>query len=158
MNILFVCTGNTCRSPMAQAYFNTRAENLDLECYSDSAGIAAFNGLPASASAVEAMEELFQIDLSSHSSKQVDSLLLLQSDLVLAMTPMQKRALQEAFPDSTRKIFTLSEYGRILEPERAQELPLEISDPYGNVLSEYKQTIRQIAALVDMLIDHVCKM
>ena len=156
MNILFVCTGNTCRSPMAQAYFNARAAGRNLACRADSAGIASFTGLPASANAVDAMAELYQIDLSAHLSKPVSPLLLQDSDLVLAMTPMHAKALQGAFPEYISKIHTLSEYARGLAPEKAQELPSEIRDPYGDVLSEYKETLRQITALVDILIEDLC--
>lgn len=156
MNILFVCTGNTCRSPMAQAYFNARAGGRGLACRADSAGIAAFTGVPASANALDAMAELYQINLSAHLSKPVSHFLLQHSDLVLAMTPMHKKALQEAFPEFEGKIHTLSEYARSLAPETARELPPEIRDPYGDVLSEYKETLRQIAALVDILIEDLC--
>jgi protein-tyrosine-phosphatase len=142
---------------MAQAYFNARAYGRSMTCRSDSAGIAAFTGLPASANAVDTMQELYQIDLSSHLSKPVSASLILQADLVLAMTPIHRNALQEAFPEFEGKIFTLSEYARKLAPDVTRELPIEIKDPYGDVLSEYKATIRQIASLVDVLIEHLCR-
>ena len=142
---------------MAKAYFDSKAKNCKQACYADSAGIAAFTGFPASRCAIEVMDELYHIDLSEHQAKPVSPELIDHSDLVLGMTEMHKKVLQKAYPDDTDKIFTLTEYARILSPDRQDEWPFEIRDPYGNMLSAYKEVIRQIAVLVDILIEHLCK-
>ena len=161
MNILFVCTGNTCRSAMAQAYFNSRAQFFQSqvdrcqerqnEMYADSAGIAAFEGQAATKDAIDAMETLYHIDLSGHQSKQVTSALIEKADLVLAMTGMHKKILQENYPDSSGKIYTLGEYSHRDAPE--QPYPsLDIPDPYGWGEAEYQKTAQRIARQIDRII------
>ena len=85
-NVLFVCTGNTCRSPMAQAIFQRTAEENKLDCTSESAGIAVgTEGRPATAEAVNALRKL-GIDISGHRSRSVRSLDMSRVDLFAAMT------------------------------------------------------------------------
>lgn len=148
MNILFVCTGNTCRSAMAQAYFNAKAETCRIACHSDSAGIAAYTGQPATDEAVRAMRGLFRIDMSEHRSKPVSPELIGQSDLVLAMTALHKRVLLEAFPEQTAKIFTLDEYAQQVSSNG-------VADPYGLGLSAYHETAKNIASMIDRIIGQI---
>ncbi len=86
MKILFVCTGNTCRSPMAAAYFEHLCKQSGRDgVMVESAGTHAGTGVPPSAGAVETMARL-GINLSSHRSKPLDKKLLADADLVVAMT------------------------------------------------------------------------
>ena len=125
MNILFVCTGNTCRSPMAAALFNKIATEKDLDVRIESAGLFAPNGEPASENAVLAMKD-YGIDLSGHRAKTVSSELLKQVDLALTMTASHKMALEQYLRD---KVYTLCEFA---------EVEGDIPDPYGGDLEEYK--------------------
>ena len=151
MNILFICTGNTCRSPMAQAYFNSRAGQCKKACSADSAGIAAFAGQPASVDALEIMKELYGIDMSDHSSKQVNEELIAKADLVLAMTETHKTVLRRAYPNAVDKIFTLAEYAG-----PASISTHEVRDPYGMGMSAYKEAVKQITAMIDIIIERIC--
>ena len=125
MNILFVCTGNTCRSPMAAALFNKIAMEKDLDVRIESAGLFANDGEAASANSIAAMKD-YGIDLWEHSAKSINAQLLESSDLVLTMTTSHKMALEQYLRD---KVYTLCEFA---------EVDGDIPDPYGGDLEEYK--------------------
>lgn len=131
MNVLFVCTGNTCRSPMAAALFNKIAVERDLPVRIESAGIYANEGDMASGGAIGAMKE-YGIDLSGHSAKNINTELLEKSDLVLTMTNAHKMVLEQYLGD---KVYTLMEFAG-----ESGDIP----DPYGKDVDEYKECAESI--------------
>ncbi len=136
MRILFVCTGNTCRSPMAEALFNA---SCGVKHFALSAGIAAFDGATASENAVLAMEER-GIDLSSHRSRHLTPELLNGVDRVYCMTSRHARAIAAAYPDLKTPIY-------VLEPA--------IPDPYGGSLEDYRLTADALGAAVEEIISEL---
>lgn len=126
MNVLFVCTGNTCRSPMAAALFNKIAVERDLPVKIESAGLFANDGEGASTGAVMAMKD-YDIDLSGHHAKTINTELLGKCDLVLTMTAAHKMTLLKYMGD---KVYTLMEFAGEND---------DIPDPYGKDFSEYKE-------------------
>jgi len=119
MNILFVCTGNTCRSPMAEGLFRTMAAKAGLQVAVKSAGVAAADGMPMSRHAQTALSK--RGIKSTFASKLVQDDLIRWADLVLTMTMNHKRALLERFPEAVDKTFTLKEYGQNDNAESAEE-------------------------------------
>ncbi|MDO5397331.1 MAG: low molecular weight protein arginine phosphatase [bacterium] len=137
MNILFVCTGNTCRSPMAAAVLSKIADDNDMDLMIDSAGIMAEDGAPASDNAISAMIEM-RIDISNHRAHQITNDDIIQADLILTMTEGQKMIIEPLAP---KKVFTLNEFAGSYG---------DISDPYGGDLEEYRETAQEI---YDVMVD-----
>lgn len=139
MNVLFVCTGNTCRSPMAMGIFNLLAERNDVAAHATSCGIAAYPA-PASEYAVEAARE-HGADISSHIACQVTEEMIKNADRVYGMAMGHVRTLQNAFPQFAGKIFPLADR--------------DVRDPYGGSLDEYREAARQIRSAVEDVLQSI---
>jgi protein-tyrosine-phosphatase len=142
--ILFVCTGNICRSPMAEVILRARlGEKSGWKVAS--AGVAAINGEPASEEAVEVCREL-HLDLRKHGSQPVTRELLEQSRWVVVMTRMHQEILARRFPEFHARIRTLKSFGFSKDFE-------DIPDPIGSSHDVYR-TVRDAidSAISDLVI------
>lgn len=138
MNILFVCTGNTCRSPMAAYIMDKVAVENDLDILIESAGVFAEAGQEASENAVKALRDM-EIDLSDHRTQPLNEDLIKKADIILTMTEGQKKLIE---PYAENKVYTLLEYAGSSG---------DISDPYGGDIEDYKETAQEIYdAIVDI--------
>lgn len=106
--ILFVCTGNTCRSPMAEAMLRTIASAKGIEIDVQSAGVSTIDGLPVSEHAVHTLKER-NIETEG-TSRALTNEAVDWADLILTMTTGHKRGLLQLYPEAVEKTFTLKEY------------------------------------------------
>lgn len=128
MNIMFVCTGNTCRSPMAAALFKRRMLEIgrvDIIC--DSAGLGAAEGQPASANAVTVCKEV-GIDLSGHMSQRLRGKNMVKVNLFVVMEPIHRQILVEAG----------------IAPGQVHLLGEGIPDPFGKDVAAFEACRKQI--------------
>ena len=140
--LLFLCTGNTCRSPMAEDLFRMETNDSD-EYLVNSAGLSTQNGLCASGNAILAMKELGR-DISGHKSSVLDKKLVNESDIVLTMTEGHRQMAVALFPELREKI-------RLLDPHH------NVEDPYGGDLNVYKRCRDQIRTAIRKLIPELGK-
>lgn len=158
MNILFVCTGNTCRSPMAEKILSKKANDSNLNLEIKSAGISAVEGYPASKNAREIIKE-YGLD-DTHISKKVSKDLLAWADIILTMTIAHKEALIEQEPEFYNKVFTLKEYLYIhsedkIKLEKLNKLYAQIELKKQNYYNEYKVHIEALENRYNSLIEEM---
>lgn len=143
MKVLFVCTGNTCRSPMAEGLFNAKAKSLNKDFEAKSAGVFASEGFPASPEAIKVLKQDYNVDISNHRSKNLRRHDLEEADLILAMSDVHKQSILFKYPEYTNKVFTIKEF---------VGLKGEVEDPYGMPIEVYKETARELEDLISKVI------
>lgn len=142
--VLFICTANICRSPMAVGIFDALAGDMGLGFRSESAGVAALVREPAAPHAVRALDEL-GMDIGPHRARQVDEAMIRDADLVLSMTPRHREMLHRNFPKFRENIRTLPEYS-------TGDAAAGIADPYGYDFSVYRTSAREILRHVELVL------
>ncbi len=131
-HILFVCTGNICRSPFAEGLLKKLAQKNGLDdIVADSAGLLALPGNSATGLAQKAAEE-YDVDLSGHIAKSIKEDIVDRNDLILVMEYSQAKELLDAFPEAEDKVFLIRRFARFGSKDRG------IADPYGLNYDAYR--------------------
>ncbi|WP_195573712.1 low molecular weight protein arginine phosphatase [Paenibacillus sp. 1001270B_150601_E10] len=185
-NILFICTGNTCRSPMAESMLRHMAKTRGVSIEVQSAGVSAWEGTPMSEHAKQVLKDR-QMGNEAFRSQALSGQAVSWADLILTLTLGHKQHVLQRFPEASDKTFTLKEYVHVDEDqhniqgalnalvtelqlklalgeqpttEEMEELhrlqlqlpDMDIGDPYGGTLQQYKQTAEEIEEALSQLL------
>ena len=145
-SILFVCSGNTCRSPMAEAIARVRIDRRGLDLEAGSAGTSAWDGAPASDGALLVGLER-HLDLSGHRSRLLTATLVRPFDLVLCMGASHVERAKEL--GAGARVHLLTAYASNGASTG------EISDPFGGDLNLYRAALDEIERAVERVLDRV---
>ncbi len=143
--ILFVCTGNVCRSPMAEGLLRHALQG-DSTVRVLSAGLGALDSQPATEASVDVMAEL-GIDISHHCSQSLRGTLLEAADFIFTMTRQQQDTIQAIYPMAAEKTFLLREF------ENAEVIGKDIADPIGQSIEVYRRTRDQVHAAMPSIME-----
>ena len=148
--IMCVCTGNLCRSPMAEGVLRQRLaeEGLEERYSVVSAGVWAADGRPATENAVAVMAER-GTDISDHIAHTINAADVAEADLILVMSREHAEMLRITWPQYEWKVFRLSE----MSGKRK-----DIRDPYGGSIEEYRSTADIIARYIDEGLERILEL
>lgn len=138
-NILVVCVGNICRSPMAEALLKQRYPHKNI----DSAGVGALVGHSADPAALEIMAGQ-EIDITNHVAKQIDEGLAKKADLIFTMSDSQTKWIEERWPFCRGKTFKLGHWQ-----------DKDIADPYKHEMSAFQTAYQDIVVSLEQWADKV---
>ncbi len=165
MKILFVCTGNVCRSPMAEGFLRWESDRRGLDLDVRSTGTHAWHGRAATIDGRKIMNEL-GVSIDDHRTLELDDRLVDWADLIIGMSREHARDTVRAFPDAERKTYTMKgllellptlpphdDTGAWLEAayemrDRADAVVVQdIEDPIGERASAYRRVATEIQEL-----------
>lgn len=151
MKVMFVCTGNICRSAMADGMLRKKAleRKLDIEVYS--CGIYAEDGDYATYNAIYVAKN-YDVDISNHRATNIRNSKIEEMDIILCATKSHKEAVMYMYPNLKGKIYTMKEYARI--DNNGQDM--DIKDPWGYDIDIYNNCINEIEKCLEKILDTNC--
>lgn len=149
-HLLFVCTGNTCRSPLAEVLARRALHDRGwTHVEVRSAGVATVPGIPASEGSIQVAGE-GGLDLTAHQATPLSPMLLEWADLILAMAPEHLRPIREAGAGDRAAVIT-----HFVRDGEGGLPDFGVADPVGRDLASYRSTYRQLDELVARLMDRL---
>ncbi|WP_303864690.1 low molecular weight protein arginine phosphatase [Alkalibaculum bacchi] len=159
--ILFVCTGNTCRSSMAEGIMKDLLKDKDIII--KSAGTDVFFSEPANQKAIDIMSQM-DVDIKNHLSQMLTEELIEEADLILTMTHYHTDNVIRKYAKAIEKTFTLKEYlslllekkGRTQDPDYQLNIDqMSLADPYGQSIDVYRDTAKEIKRILERIVEMI---
>lgn len=141
MNVLFVCAGNTCRSPLAAALAARELARTGLAATATSAGVQAVDDAPATEASIQIAAEI-GLDLRAHRARLLTRPMVLEADRVFVMDERQRAFIRVLAPEALERVHVLREYATAGTDRRG------IADPFGGDLTVYRRTREELEDLV----------
>ena len=150
MKVMFVCTGNICRSAMAEGILKklVKENNMDLEVCS--CGVYAEDGDYASFNAIEAAK-YYDVDISNHKATNIRNSQIEEMDIILCATNSHKNVVISMYPNLMNKVYTMKEYAELEEDGK----DMDIKDPWGYDMETYRRCIQEISSCLEKIIGRI---
>lgn len=149
MKIMFICTGNICRSAMAHIMLESRAkeENKNIEVYS--CGVYAHNGDRPTEEAISVLKTIYNVDLKNHRATNIANSQIEEMDVILCATTAHKNNVLNQYPELQGKVYTMKEYAGYPSND------IDIKDPWGCSYETYRRCAKEIADVIEKILFNI---
>lgn len=147
MKLMFICTGNICRSAMAHVFLEEKAkkEGKDIQVYSS--GVYAVSGDMPTEEAILVMKDIYDIDLKKHRATNIIDSKINEMDIILCATTSHKQNVINRYPKLKEKVYTMKEYAGYSSKEK------DINDPWGCSYETYKKCAKEITECIEKILE-----
>lgn len=150
MKIMFICTGNICRSAMAEGMMKKLAKDNNLDLDICSCGIYAEDGDYATYNAIEAAK-YYDVNIENHRATNIRRSRIKEMDIILCATETHKQSVLYMYPELKEKVFTMKEYAQL--DNNGQDM--DIKDPWGYDMNVYQNCAKEIEECLKVIINKI---
>ena len=150
MRVMFVCTGNICRSAMAEGILKKLVKENNLNIEVCSCGVYAGDGDYASFNAIEAAK-YYDVDISNHKATNIRNSQIEEMDIILCATNSHKNVVISMYPNLMNKVYTMKEYAGLDKDGK----DMDVKDPWGYDMETYRRCIQEISLCIEKIIEKI---